>query len=48
MKQIGVREGAGALLRGIVPRIGLGVWQTLFMVSGSKLLQDALVEAAAE
>ena len=27
---------------GIVPRIGLGVWQTLFMVTGAKLFKDEL------
>jgi len=38
-----VREdGVGGLFRGIVPRIGLGIWQTLFMVTGAKIMKDEL------
>ena len=37
-------EGVGGLFKGIVPRIGLGIWQTLFMVTGAKLLKRALAE----
>eukprot|EP00918_Siedleckia_nematoides_P087578 GHVU01192613.1.p2 GENE.GHVU01192613.1~~GHVU01192613.1.p2 ORF type:complete len:285 (-),score=18.28 GHVU01192613.1:2773-3627(-) len=32
-------EGPGGLYKGIMPRIGLGVWQTLFMVTGAKLVK---------
>jgi len=40
-----VREGGvGGLFRGIIPRIGLGIWQTLFMVTGAKMVKDALKE----
>jgi hypothetical protein len=31
-------------MQGIVPRIGLGIWQTLFMVTGVKLVKDTLKE----
>ena len=38
-----VREnGVRGLFQGIIPRWGLGVWQTLFMVTGPKLVKDAL------
>jgi hypothetical protein len=33
-----------ALLRGIVPRVFLGIWQTLFMVTGAKIIKDTLEE----
>lgn len=32
------------LFQGIVPRVLLGIWQTLFMVTGAKLVQDALAD----
>ena len=32
----------GGLFRGIAPRIGLGIWQTLFMVTGAKIVKDEL------
>jgi hypothetical protein len=35
-------DGVGGLFKGIVPRIGLGVWQTLFMVTGAKILKEYL------
>lgn len=35
-------QGMGGLFKGIVPRIGLGIWQTLFMVTGVKLVKDTL------
>ncbi|KAL8448920.1 hypothetical protein Emed_003490 [Eimeria media] len=41
-REIVKKEGPAALLQGIVPRIGLAVWQTLFMVSGAKLIGDML------
>mmetsp|Transcript_8053 Transcript_8053/g.19439 ORF Transcript_8053/g.19439 Transcript_8053/m.19439 type:complete len:281 (+) Transcript_8053:501-1343(+) len=38
-----VREnGVGGLFQGIVPRIGLGIWQTLFMVTGAKMIKDMM------
>jgi len=33
-------QGAGGLFAGIVPRIGLGIWQTIFMVTVPKLLKQ--------
>jgi len=35
-------EGPQALFAGIVPRIGLAVWQTLFMVTGARLVKEYL------
>jgi|TARA_B110000114_G_scaffold110837_1_gene116416 hypothetical protein len=32
------------LFRGVAPRIGLGIWQTLFMVTGAKLIKDEMRE----
>tara|TARA_B110000977_G_scaffold172918_2_gene225680 strand:+ start:17535 stop:18377 length:843 start_codon:yes stop_codon:yes gene_type:complete len=37
-------DGVQGLFRGVVPRIGLGIWQTLFMVTGAKLIKDELRE----
>ena len=37
-------SGVGGLFRGIVPRIGLGIWQTLFMVTGAKMVKETLRE----
>lgn len=30
------------MFKGLVPRVLLGIWQTLFMVTGAKLVQEAL------
>ncbi|KDO30104.1 hypothetical protein SPRG_05296 [Saprolegnia parasitica CBS 223.65] len=35
-------NGVGGLFKGIIPRVGLGIWQTLFMVTGAKLVKQAL------
>lgn len=32
--------GMQGLFQGLVPRIGLAVWQTLFMVTGAKMVKD--------
>ena len=37
-------QGVRGLFTGIFPRVLLGVWQTLFMVTGAKLVQDALLD----
>lgn len=37
-------QGYGGLFKGIIPRLGLGIWQTLFMVTGAKLVRQALEE----
>lgn len=33
-------QGPQGLFAGIVPRVGLGVWQTLFMVTGAKIIKE--------
>jgi len=35
-------DGVQGLFRGVAPRIGLGIWQTLFMVTGAKLIKDEM------
>jgi hypothetical protein len=42
MRDIVRADGVGGLFRGIAPRIGLGIWQTLFMVTGAKIVKDEL------
>lgn len=42
MQMVVKENGAKGLFQGIVPRMGLGIWQTLFMVTGPKLVKDAL------
>ena len=42
MKDIVRVDGVGGLFRGIAPRVCLGIWQTLFMVTGAKLIKDEL------
>jgi len=37
-------QGAKGLFKGLVPRILLGIWQTLFMVTGAKLVQEAIAD----
>eukprot|EP00181_Compsopogon_caeruleus_P001515 CAMPEP_0184685790 /NCGR_PEP_ID=MMETSP0312-20130426/20216_1 /TAXON_ID=31354 /ORGANISM="Compsopogon coeruleus, Strain SAG 36.94" /LENGTH=284 /DNA_ID=CAMNT_0027140249 /DNA_START=121 /DNA_END=975 /DNA_ORIENTATION=- len=32
-------SGVRGLFQGIIPRLGLGIWQTLFMVTGAKMLR---------
>lgn len=32
--------GMKGLFQGLVPRIGLAVWQTLFMVTGAKMVKE--------
>lgn len=33
-------QGVAGFYKGIIPRIGLGIWQTLFMVTGAKMLKQ--------
>lgn len=35
--------GMQGLFQGVIPRIGLGIWQTLFMVTGANLVRDHLM-----
>ena len=34
--------GVAGLFKGLIPRMGLNIWQTLFMVTGAQFLKDAL------
>lgn len=36
-------QGPTALFAGVVPRVCLGIWQTLFMVTGARLVTDFLL-----
>ena len=38
-------QGVAGLFKGVIPRIGLSVWQTLFMVTGARIIKDELTEA---
>ena len=40
MANVVKESGPMGLFKGIVPRIGLGVWQTLFMVTGAKQVKE--------
>lgn len=33
-------NGVKGLFQGIIPRIGLGIWQTTFMVTGANLIRE--------
>lgn len=44
-KEISKEHGIGGLFKGLVPRVCLGIWQTLFMVTGAKLVKDQLQES---
>jgi len=41
-RQVVAENGVRGLFQGIIPRLGLGIWQTLFMVSGAKVLRRYL------
>ena len=41
-KMIVKENGYGGLFKGIFPRVLLGAWQTLFMVTGAKLITERL------
>ena len=34
--------GVAGLFKGLIPRMGLNIWQTLFMVTGAQMIKDAL------
>eukprot|EP00755_Sulcionema_specki_P023187 Sspe_Gene.14174::Locus_4897_Transcript_5_10_Confidence_0.217_Length_1237::g.14174::m.14174 len=40
-------NGLAGWFKGVVPRIGLGIWQTLFMVTGARIVKDALAQQSA-
>eukprot|EP00051_Salpingoeca_urceolata_P007166 m.95169 g.95169 ORF g.95169 m.95169 type:complete len:408 (-) comp15144_c0_seq2:66-1289(-) len=37
-------HGAAGLFKGVIPRIGLGIWQTTFMVTGANLIREHLLQ----
>ena len=41
---MGSLQGPKGLFKGLFPRVLLGIWQTLFMVTGAKLVQDAMLD----
>lgn len=40
MKHVHAEYGMAGLFKGVLPRMGLGMYQTLFMVTGAKLLRE--------
>lgn len=42
MSMIAREHGVAGLFKGLVPRMCLGVWQTLFMVTGAKMVMEAV------
>lgn len=40
MQNVVAKHGIKGLFAGVIPRIGLGIWQTLFMVTGAKLFKQ--------
>lgn len=40
MQTIVKHEGMHGLFKGVIPRVFLGIWQTLFMVTGAKLVKN--------
>jgi len=42
LKDIHAEWGVQGLFQGVIPRIGLGIWQTLFMVTGANLVREYL------
>eukprot|EP00746_Dinoflagellata_sp_MGD_P122199 gnl/MRDRNA2_/MRDRNA2_57141_c0_seq1.p1 gnl/MRDRNA2_/MRDRNA2_57141_c0~~gnl/MRDRNA2_/MRDRNA2_57141_c0_seq1.p1 ORF type:complete len:309 (+),score=66.51 gnl/MRDRNA2_/MRDRNA2_57141_c0_seq1:82-927(+) len=43
MKTVVAESGPQGLFKGIVPRVCLGMWQTLFMVTGAKVLKPYML-----
>lgn len=39
LRQVHSEYGVAGLFKGVIPRIGLGIWQTLFMVTGANLIR---------
>lgn len=38
--------GFSGLFKGVIPRVGLGIWQTLFMVTAAKIVREHMGGAA--
>jgi len=43
-KHVVKENGIAGLFKGIIPRVGLGIWQTLFMVTGATLIKERLLK----
>ena len=41
-RQVVAQYGVSGLFQGILPRMGLSIWQTLFMVSGATFIKEKL------
>merc|ERR1740130_1966110 len=42
LRDVHAEYGTAGLFKGIFPRVCLGIWQTLFMVTGANLVRDAM------
>lgn len=42
-RQVVKENGFRGLFQGVLPRLGLGVWQTLFMVPGATVVRERLL-----
>ena len=42
LRQVHAESGVRGLFQGIIPRMGLSVWQTLFMVTGATYIKEVL------
>ena len=50
MKEVHASHGVAGLFKGVIPRVLLGMWQTLFMVTGfiSNLMKSLSVSLGAK
>ena len=42
LSQVHGQYGIRGLFQGLLPRMGLNIWQTLFMVTGAKIIKEKL------
>ena len=41
-RRVMAEHGVAGLFKGVVPRVGLGIWQTTFMVTGANIIREHL------
>lgn len=46
LRHVYAEHGVAGLFKGVIPRIGLGIWQTLFMVTGANLIREHIFHEA--